>query len=213
MSTHDGETSVGPIRVLLAEDQAMVRGALSVLLSAEPDIDVVAECSDGAQAVARAAEGDVDVCVMDVEMPTMNGLDATAEIVAAGGGKVQVLIVTTFGRAGYLRTAMSAGASGFVVKDAPAEQLAEAIRRVRRGLRVIDPALAADSLATGINPLSPREREVMRLAATGATVAEIAASLFLTPGTVRNHISRAIAKTNTANRYQAAKAAQRNGWL
>ena len=202
----------GTIRLLLADDQALVRGALAALLSLEPDLEVVAEVGSGDAVVAAATEHRPDVALLDVEMPGMDGISATAALRAAEPG-VRVLIVTTFGRPGYLRRAMQAGAAGFVVKDTPAPQLADAVRRVHAGLRVVDPALAADSLVAGESPLTPRETEVLRAALDGSTVAVIARRLFLSEGTVRNHLSAAIGKTGARNRAEAALTADGNGWL
>lgn len=200
------------IRVLLADDQALVRGALSALLSLEPDIEVVAEVSNGDEVVAAARDSGADVCLLDVQMPRLSGIEAAAQV-RSQLPKVRTLIVTTFNRPGYLRAALEAGASGFVVKDAPAEVLADAVRRVHAGLKVIDPALAAASLAEGHNPLSEREREVLRLALTGASVLRIATRVGLSSGTVRNLLSSAIGKTGTANKVEAARSAQQRGWL
>lgn len=200
------------IRILLADDQALVRGALAALLSLEPDIDVVAEAGRGDEVVEAARTSRPDVCLLDIEMPGSDGITVTSEVRSALPG-TRVLIVTTFGRAGYLRRAMEAGASGFVVKDTPAEQLADAVRRVNSGLLVIDPELAATSLADGVNPLTAREQQILRLAATGATVASIAGHVHLSPGTVRNHLSSSIGKTGAATRTQAAAIAQERGWL
>ncbi|WP_199729868.1 response regulator transcription factor [Tessaracoccus sp. OH4464_COT-324] len=200
------------IRVLLADDQAMVRGALSALLSLEPDIEVVAEVSNGDEVVAAARDSGADVCLLDVQMPRLSGIEAAAQV-RSQLPKVRTLIVTTFNRPGYLRAALEAGASGFVVKDAPAEVLADAVRRVHAGLKVIDPALAAASLTEGYNPLSERECEVLRLALTGASVLRIATRVGLSSGTVRNLLSSAIGKTGTANKVEAARSAQQRGWL
>lgn len=200
------------IKVLLADDQALVRGALGALLDLEPDIEVVAQVARGDEVVAAARASGAQVCLLDVQMPGLDGIDATAAVRAALP-QVRVLIVTTFNRPGYLRRAMEAGASGFLVKDAPAEQLADAVRRVHQGLRVVDPQLAAESLVNGHNPLTEREREVLRLATGGESVARIAEKVFLSPGTVRNLLSSAIAKTDTQNRVQAAQAATRRGWI
>jgi two-component system response regulator DesR len=202
----------GTIRLLLADDQALVRGALAALLSLEPDLEVVAEVGSGDAVLAAAAAHHPDVALLDVEMPGMDGISATAALRAAQPG-VRVLIVTTFGRPGYLRRAIQAGAAGFVVKDTPAAQLADAVRRVHAGLRVVDPALAADSLVAGESPLTPRETEVLRAARDGSTVAVIARRLFLSEGTVRNHLSAAIGKTGARNRAEAALTADGNGWL
>jgi two-component system response regulator DesR len=200
------------IRLLLADDQALVRGALSALLGLEPDLEVVAEVGDGGEVVPAALEHHPDVALLDVEMPGMDGITATAELRRAVPD-VRVIIVTTFGRPGYLRRAMQAGASGFVVKDTPAAQLADAVRRVHAGLRVVDPALATDSLVAGESPLTARETDVLRAARDGSSVAAIAAKLFLSEGTVRNHLSAAIGKTGATNRAEAVITAEGNGWL
>lgn len=200
------------IRLLLADDQALVRGALAALLALEPDLVVVAEAGSGTDAVTAAAEHRPDVALLDVEMPGLDGIAATSEVRRASPG-TRVLIVTTFGRPGYLRRAMQAGASGFVVKDTPAAQLADAVRRVHAGLRVVDPALATDSLVAGDSPLTPRETEVLRAARDGSSVAAIARRLSLSEGTVRNHLSAAIGKTAATNRGEAVVAAEANGWL
>jgi two-component system, NarL family, response regulator DesR len=200
------------IRILLADDQHLVRGALSALLSLEDDLDVVAEVARGDEVVPAAVANRPDVAVLDVEMPGLDGISATAQL-RERLPACRVLVVTTFGRPGYLRRAMSAGASGFMVKDAPADRLADAIRRVHHGLRVVDPALAAESLAAGESPLTAREREVLEVARDGGTVADIAAALFLSEGTVRNHLSAAIGKTGTRTRAEAARVAEANGWL
>lgn len=208
MSVSAGDT----IRLLIADDQALVRGALGALLELEPDLTVVGMAADGAEAVRLAEELRADVCLMDIQMPGMDGVEATRRIRQASAG-TRVLVVTTFARPGYLRSALDAGASGFIVKDTPAEELAEAVRRVRSGLRVLDPVLAADSLFDGANPLSDREREVLRLAADGRSAAAIASEVFLSAGTVRNHLSAAIGKTGAANRAQAVRIAQDKGWI
>ncbi len=208
MSVSAGDT----IRLLIADDQALVRGALGALLELEPDLTVVGMAADGAEAVRLAEELRPDVCLMDIQMPGMDGVEATRRIRQASAG-TRVLVVTTFARPGYLRSALDAGASGFIVKDTPAEELAEAVRRVRSGLRVLDPVLAADSLFDGANPLSDREREVLRLAADGRSAAAIASEVFLSAGTVRNHLSAAIGKTGAANRAQAVRIAQDKGWI
>jgi two-component system response regulator DesR len=200
------------IRLLLADDQALVRGALAALLDLEHDLEVVAEVSRGDEVVAAAIEHAADVALLDVEMPGSDGITATAALRAALPS-CRVLIVTTFGRPGYLRRAMEAGASGFVVKDTPARQLAEAVRRVHAGLRVLDPALAEESLVTGASPLSARETEVLRAARDGGTVAELAAVLHLSEGTIRNHLSAAIGKTGARNRAEAVRVAELQGWL
>ncbi|MDN5892623.1 MAG: response regulator transcription factor [Nocardioides sp.] len=201
-----------PIRLLLADDQALVRGALSALLNLEPDLEVVAEVGSG-EAVLDAVLGHrPDVALIDVEMPGLDGIAATEEVRAAAS-ETRVLIVTTFGRPGYLRRALLAGASGFVVKDTPAGQLADAVRRVHAGLRVVDPVLAADTLVAGDSPLTSRETEVLRAAQDGARVSVIAKRVHLSEGTVRNHLSAAIGKTGAANRGEAARSAEANGWL
>lgn len=200
------------IRLLLADDQALVRGALAALLDLEGDLEVVAEVSAGTEVVDAAREGAVDVCLLDIEMPGMDGIAACAAV-RRELPQTRVLMVTTFGRTGYLRRALDAGASGFVVKDTPARQLADAVRRVHSGLRVIDPELAAESLAEGGNTLTEREREVLQVALSGAPVAQIAATLHLSAGTVRNHLSAAIGKTGATTRTEAARIAESRGWL
>jgi two-component system response regulator DesR len=200
------------IRLLLADDQALVRGALAALLDLEPDLEVVAEVGSGDQVVDAVGEHRPDVALLDVEMPGMDGISATAAVRDAFPA-TRVLIVTTFGRPGFLRRALQAGASGFVVKDTPAAQLADAVRRVHAGLRVVDPALATDSLVSGESPLTARETEVLQAARDGSSVAAIARRLFLSEGTVRNHLSSAIGKTGAGNRAEAVLVADRNGWL
>jgi two-component system response regulator DesR len=200
------------IKLLLADDQALVRGAMAALLDMEPDLKVVAEVGRGDEVVAAALAHDIDVALLDVEMPGMDGVSAARELRRAmPSGKV--LMVTTFGRAGYLRQAMAAGAGGFIVKDTPARQLADAVRRVHQGLRVVDPALAAQSLAQGDSPLTDRETDVLRSARDGGTVADIARELHLSEGTVRNHLSAAIGKTGARTRAEAVRLALDNGWL
>jgi two-component system, NarL family, response regulator DesR len=201
-----------PIRLLLADDQALVRGALAALLNLEPDLEVVAEVGRGDEVVAQARQTRPDVALLDVEMPGLDGIAAT-EALRAALPSCRVLVVTTFGRPGYLRRAMAAGASGFVVKDTPARQLADAVRRVAAGLRVVDPTLAAETLARGTSPLTPRETEVLRAASDGGTVADIAAKLALSEGTVRNHLSAAIGKTGARTRAEAVRLADEHGWL
>ncbi|KOX10675.1 MerR family transcriptional regulator [Micromonospora sp. NRRL B-16802] len=198
--------------MLLADDQALVRGALAALLSLEPDLTVVAEVGRGDEVVAEARRSAPDVALLDVEMPGLDGIAATAALRAALP-TCRVLVVTTFGRPGYLRRAMEAGANGFVVKDTPARQLADAVRRVHAGLRVVDPTLAAETLATGASPLTERETEVLRAARGGGAVAELARTLHLSEGTVRNHLSAAIGKTGARNRAAAVRIAEQNGWL
>lgn len=199
-----------PIRLLLADDQALVRGALAALLNLEPDLEVVAEVGSGDAVLPAVLEHRPDVALLDVEMPGMDGITATARLRGTG---TKVLIVTTFGRPGFLRRALQAGASGFVVKDTPAAQLADAVRRVHAGLRVVDPQLAADSLVAGESPLTQRETEVLQAARDGSPVAVIAGRLFLSEGTVRNHLSSAIGKTGATNRAEAVLVADGNGWL
>nr|WP_202387394.1 response regulator transcription factor [Nocardioides flavescens] len=198
--------------MLLADDQALVRGALSALLSLEPDLEVVAEVGSGDAVLPAVLEHRPDVALLDVEMPGLDGIAATASVRSACPA-TRVLIVTTFGRPGYLRRALQAGAAGFVVKDTPAAQLADAVRRVHAGLRVVDPALATDSLVAGESPLTPRETDVLRAARGGAPVAAIARALSLSEGTVRNHLSSAIGKTGAANRAEAVITADGHGWL
>jgi two-component system response regulator DesR len=200
------------ISVLLADDQALVRGALAALLDLEPDLSVVAQVGSGEEAVEACARELPDVALLDVEMGGMDGITATAQV-KRRTPDVKVLIVTTFGRPGYLRRALQAGADGFVVKDTPAAQLADAVRRVASGLRVIDPMLAADSLVSGESPLTVRETDVLRVARHGGTVDDIAAELSLSEGTVRNHLSAAIGKTGARTRSEAARIATENGWL
>ncbi|HEY9332067.1 MAG TPA: response regulator transcription factor [Streptomyces sp.] len=200
------------IRLLLAEDQSMVREALAALLGLEPDIEVVAQVARGDEVLAAAREHDVDVALLDIEMPGMTGIDATAELRRDLPG-VKVVVVTTFGRPGYLRRAMESGADAFLVKDAPASQLAEAVRKVLAGERVIDPTLAAAALADGASPLTERERDVLRTAADGSTNAEIAGALHLSQGTVRNYLSMAIQKMAARNRAEAVRMAREKGWL
>jgi two-component system response regulator DesR len=200
------------IRVLLADDQALLRGAHAALLALESDLEVVAEVGRGDEVVSRARESRADVCLLDIEMPGIDGIAAAAAVRDELPG-VRSLIVTTFGRPGYLRRALEAGASGFVVKDTPARQLAEAVRKVHAGLRVVDPSLATESLLDGANPLTEREREVLAVALRGGTVASIASVVHLSAGTVRNHLSSAIGKTGTSTRAEAARVAQERGWL
>jgi two-component system, NarL family, response regulator DesR len=200
------------IRVLIAEDQGMVRGALATLLALEDDIEMVAQCSRGDEVVTAALAVLPDVALLDIEMPGIDGLEAAAQLHRALPECV-IIILTTFGRPGYLRRAMEAGATGFVVKDGPADQLAVSIRRAVAGERVIDTALAAAALSDGSNPLTPRERDVLHAASAGATIATIAKSLFLSQGTVRNYLSSAIQKTGARNRIEAVRAAEQHGWL
>ena len=200
------------IRLLLADDQHLVRTALATMLGLEDDFEVVAQVGRGDKVVNAALESKPDVALLDIEMPGMDGLAAAAAI-GQQLPSCRMIILTAFGRPGYLRRAMEAGASGFVVKDAPAEQLADAVRRVHKGERVVDPALAAATLAGGASPLTGRERDVLVAARDGATVADISAKLFLTEGTVRNYLSAAIAKTGVRNRTEAVRTADERGWL
>ncbi|MBR7837179.1 response regulator transcription factor [Actinospica durhamensis] len=205
------------IRLLLAEDQAMIREALATLLGLEPDLEVVAEAGRGDEVLpaleaAQQAGTPVDVALLDIEMPGLDGICAAEQAHARYPG-LRIVILTTFGRPGFLRRAMEAGASAFLVKDAPAAELADAIRRVMADERVIDPDLAAAALADGNNPLTSRERDVLAASAGGATNAEIAARLFLSEGTVRNYLSACIQKTGTRNRAEALTLARAKGWL
>jgi len=200
------------IRLLLADDQALVRGALAALLDLESDLTVVAQVGRGDEVLHAARENAADVALLDVEMPGLDGI-ATAATLKAQYPACRSLIVTTFGRPGYVRHALDAGASGFVVKDTPAEQLADAVRRVHRGLRVVDPDLAVESLTVGANPLTERERAVLVVAATGGTVADIARETFLSEGTVRNYLSAAMGKTGGRTRAEAGRRGGENGWL
>ncbi|MFJ9844025.1 response regulator [Kitasatospora sp. NPDC101155] len=200
------------IRLLLAEDQELVRTALRALLDLEDDFEVVAAVGRGDQVAQAAREHHPDVALLDIEMPGLDGLAAAAVLAQQAPG-CRVVILTTFGRAGYLRRAMEAGALGFVVKDAPAEMLADAIRRVAVGERVVDPELAAATLAAGASPLTARERDVLDASRSGAGVTEIAGKLYLSEGTVRNYSSSAIAKTGTRNRTEALRVADERGWL
>ena len=199
------------IRVVVAEDQAMVLGALAALLDIESDLEVVGQALDGREALEVVMREAPDVLLTDIEMPEMTGLEVAAEI-ARRRLSTRVIILTTFARAGYLRRALDAGASGYLLKDSPAEDLANAVRRVHAGGRAVDPELAREAW-TGRDPLSDRERQVLRLAGEGATSAAIAARLSLSEGTVRNYLSDAIAKLGAANRIEAARAAREKGWL
>jgi two-component system response regulator DesR len=200
------------IRVLLAEDQAMVRGALVALLDREPDIEVVAEVARGDTVVEATLTARPDVALLDIEMPGGGGLTA-AQALRTALPSCRVVILTTFGRSGYLRRAMESGAVGFLLKDAPAKALASALRRVMQGERVVDPELALLVLSEGNNPLTPREREVLAAALPGLSHVEIAARLALSEGTVRNHLSAAIQKLGAHNRMEAARLAEQKGWL
>ncbi len=200
------------IRLLLADDQELIRSALAVMLGLEDDFEVVASVGRGDEVVGAARTHGPDVALLDIDMPGIDGL-AAAAVLAQEVPQCKSVILTTFGRPGYLRRAMESGACGFVVKDAPPEQLADAIRRVAAGERVVDPVLAAATLASGASPLTARERDVLVAARSGATVAEIAEKLFLSEGTVRNYLSAAIAKTGTRNRSEAVRTADEQGWL
>ena len=200
------------IRVLIAEDQGMVRGALASLLSLEADIEVVAQVSRGDEVLAAALDCAPDVALLDIEMPGKTGLEAAADVLGALHG-CKVLILTTFGRPGYLRRAMEGGASGFLLKDAPASDLARAIRRAVAGERIVDPGLAAAALSQGDSPLTVREREILAASREHATISELADALYLSHGTVRNHVSAAIQKLDARNRADAIRIAEANGWL
>jgi two-component system, NarL family, response regulator DesR len=200
------------IRLLLADDQELLRGALAVVLELEDDFEVVASVGRGDEVVAAACTHRPDVALLDIDMPGIDGL-AAAAVLTQEVPQCRSVILTTFGRPGYLRRAMESGAYGFVVKDSAPEELATAIRRVAAGERVVDPALAAASLAAGVSPLTARERDVLVAARPGATVAEMARNLFLSEGTIRNYLSSAIAKTGTRNRAEAIRTADQNGWL
>lgn len=198
------------IRVLIAEDQSLVRGALVALLETEPDISVVAQCATGAEVAGLVAKHSVDVALLDIEMPGKNGLDAAAELQGTG---CRSLIVTTFGRGGYVKRALETGVSGFVVKDTPPEKLAEDIRRVHSGLKVIDPVLAQETIFIRENPLNAREQEVAKFVLKGSGTHQIARKVHLSNGTVRNIVSSLIAKTAAENRFEAATIAQTQGWI
>ena len=199
------------IRVVLAEDQGMVLGALAALLEIEGDIKVTAKARNGKEALEAVLTHKPDVFITDIEMPLMSGLDVAAELKRRRTG-TRVVIVTTFARAGYLRRALEAGANGYLLKDMPAEELAEAVRRVHQGLRVIHPELATEAWGE-MDPLTDREREVLRLAGEGMSSGDIAAELSLSEGTVRNYLSEAISKMGAGNRVEAARMARTKGWL
>lgn len=190
----------------------MVRGALASLLGLEPDMEVVAQVSRGDEVVDAARAAAADVALLDIEMPGANGLEAARDL----RGELpdcKILILTTFGRPGYLRTAMESGASGFLLKDAPANELASAIRRARAGERIVDPGLAAAALSQGESPLTPREHEVLAASRRYATVVDLASALYLSPGTVRNHLSSVMQKLDARNRAEAVRVAEERGWL
>jgi two-component system response regulator DesR len=204
--------SAAAIRVLIAEDQTMLRGALSALINLEADINVVAQAVNGRDALKLARMHDPDVIVTDIEMPERTGLELASDL-KLSESKARVIILTTFARPGYLRRALGAGARGYLLKDRPASELAEAIRRVYAGLRAIDPTLAAEAWSAGEDPLSDRERQILQRAGDGHSSAEIAVELRLSEGTVRNYLSEAITKLGAANRVDAARIARTRGWL
>ena len=212
MSAAPTTKSATKIRVLIAEDQTMLRGALAALLSLEPDITVVAQASNGREAHKLTLTLAPDVVVTDIEMPEMTGLEF-ASALKDTTSKARVIILTTFARPGYLRRALDAGARGYLLKERPASELAEAIRRVHAGLRAVDPALAAEAWSADEDPLTDRERSILQRAADGRSSADIAADLRLSEGTVRNYLSEAIAKLGAANRIDAARIARSRGWL
>ncbi|WP_193105680.1 response regulator [Brachybacterium sp. FME24] len=211
------------IRLVVADDQSILRTGLVALLRLEPDLEVVGEAADGASTLAVVTANVPDVLLLDVQMPAgttaagtpgpEDGIAVAGVLRDAGGPATRIIVLTTFGRAGYLRRTMEAGAHGFMVKDTPVERLVDAIRRVHQGLRVVDPELAAQSLAVGPSPLTLKETEVLQGAATGGTTAQIAGGLFLSEGTVRNHISSAIGKLGVTNRVEAVRTASDNGWI
>lgn len=211
MSASGDRRDDGAIRVLIAEDQSMVLGALAALLALERDVEVVGQASDGREALRLAGELAPDVILTDIEMPRMTGLELAAELNRRGEGP-RVIIVTTFARSGYLRRALDAGAAGYLLKDSPASDLAEAVRRVHAGLRAVDPELAAAAWSEP-DPLTDRERQALRLAGEGLTTAAIAEQLHLSEGTVRNYLSEASGKLGAANRVEAARIARQKGWL
>jgi two-component system, NarL family, response regulator DesR len=211
-ATRTGASSNSKIRVMLAEDQTMLRGALSALLELEPDISVIGQASNGREAARLVREFEPDIVVTDIEMPEMTGLEL-ATFLKDAESKAKVIILTTFARPGYLRRALEAGARGYLLKDRPASELAESIRRVHSGLRAVDPALAAEAWSADEDPLSDRERQILQRAGDGRSSAEIASELRLSEGTVRNYLSEAITKLGAANRVDAARIARSRGWL
>ncbi|QWW19699.1 response regulator transcription factor [Schaalia sp. 19OD2882] len=213
-ATRQAPAAGGSVHVLVVDDQQMVREALATLLSLESDIDVVGQAGDGKEALKRLGElgGGVDVVLMDIEMPGLDGITA-CEAICTRHPRTRVLMLTTFGRPGYVQRALDAGAVGFLVKDAPSEQLAAAVRTVARGGRVVDPALAVETLTRGTSPLTDREVEVLRAVAEGGTIADIAASLALGQGTVRNHVSTIMTKLGARTRAEAVRIATEAGWL
>jgi len=200
------------IRILLADDQTLIREALAALLSFEPDMEVVAQVGRGDEVVKAATENKIDIALLDIEMPGLDGLTAAGQLHEAQPD-VKIVILTTFGRPGFLRRAMQSGVSAFIVKDSPPDRLATAVRKALAGERVIDPDLAAAALAEGINPLTPRERDVLAASADGSLIAEIAGKLYLSEGTVRNYLSSCIQKTGARNRSEALHIAEERGWL
>lgn len=200
------------IKILIADDQQLVREALGALLSLQPDLELVGTCGRGNEVLPLVQQTSPDVALLDIEMPSMSGIEVAAQL-KEHKVTCRSLIVTTFGRPGYLARALESGASGFVVKDTPAAQLAETIRKVHAGLRVVDPALAAESFSVGSSPLTDRERQVLAGAEQGASVAVIAQNLHLSQGTVRNHLSSAITKLEASNRFDASRIARERGWL
>ena len=209
--THVASVGAGvPIRVVIAEDQSMVLGALAALLALERDIEVVAQATNGAEALAAVERHAPDILITDVEMPELSGLDVAAKL--RQRGRTRVIVLTTFARSGYLRRALEAGVNGYLLKARPARELADAVRRVQQGLRVIDPQLAAESWGDP-DPLTDRQREVLRLSTEGMSTADIAMRLSLSAGTVRNYLSEAIAKLGASNRIEAASIAREKGWL
>lgn len=199
------------IRVMIVEDQAMVRGALAALLRLEHDLDVVAECADAESALHRIASAAPDIVLIDIGLPGMNGIDAVRQMRALSPARC--IVLTTFGRPGYLRAVLDAGAVGFLVKDAPASQLSQSIRQVHAGGRAIDADLAMEALTIGENPLTPRQRDVLRRTLLGRSVADIAHELALTEGTIRNYLSEAMSQIGAANRFDAARVAESRGWV
>ena len=208
----DSAAETRPTRILLADDQTLIREALAALLSFEPDMEVVAQVGRGDEVVKAAAEHHIDVALLDIEMPGMDGLAAAGQLHRAQP-EVKIVILTTFGRPGFLRRAMQSGVSAFIVKDSPPDRLATAVRKALAGERVIDPDLAAAALAEGINPLTPRERDVLAASADGSLISEIAGQLYLSEGTVRNYLSACIQKTGARNRTEALRIAEERGWL
>ena len=208
----DSAGQTRPTRILLADDQTLIREALAALLSFESDMEVVAQVGRGDEVVKAAAEHDIDVALLDIEMPGMDGLAAAGQLHRAQP-EVKIVILTTFGRPGFLRRAMQSGVSAFIVKDSPPDRLATAVRKALAGERVIDPDLAAAALAEGINPLTPRERDVLAASADGSLISEIAGQLYLSEGTVRNYLSACIQKTGARNRTEALRIAEERGWL